>query len=539
MTIADARKSKAQELQDLQQQVQAQQAGLKKELRRRKIVTARGDLIAFAELMKPAPEDPLDSDLSRYQAAAHHRAIAAALERVERGDTMRLIINCPPRHGKSELATRMLPGYFVGRDPYRNIIIGTYGDDFAEDFGREVREYMQQPEYREIFPGTGLAYGSKAADRLRTVQGGNLFFVGRKGRVTGRGADLILIDDPIKDDEEARSPAVRDKVWNWFTRTISTRLMSVAGRIVIIQTRWHEDDIVGRLRNPENPYYNKVEAAKWQVIDLPALAEDKDPLGRKVGEPLWPQRFTKEYLEGLRTLDPVGFSALYQGRPTPETGDFFKTDYLRTYTPRQLPGTLRYYAASDHAIGVKTRHDFTVLLVVGMDEDENIWVVDCFWKRAKSDEVVEAMIGLMAKYPIQMWWAENGHISKSIGPFLQKRMRERKTFCAIDEVPTVADKRSRAQSIQARMAMGKVFLPVQAPWYAKAKGELLSFDGGTHDDFVDALAHIGMGLAKQFKARKPRPVATGEVQVGTLAWVKQDAARVARRKLLVQSAGGF
>lgn len=508
------------------------------ELRKEKIALARRQLIPFAELMMPDPTDPMNPELSRYQAAKHHRAIAAALEEVEKGNWLRLIIDCPPRHGKSQLATRFLPPWFIGRDPYRNIIVATYGDDFAEDFGREVREYMQSDVYREIFPNVQLAYGSRAADRLKTSAGGNLFFVGRKGRTTGRGADLILIDDPIKDDEEARSPTVRDKVWNWFLRTVSTRLMTVSGRIVIIMTRWHEDDPVGRLTDPNNPYYNAKEAAKWRIVHLPALAEEDDPLGRKPGEALWPERFTREYLEAMRSLDPVGFSALYQGRPTPEQGDFFKAEYIRTYQPRELPQNLRYYAASDHAVGDKQRHDFTVLLVVGVDEQDQIWLIDCWWNRAQTDVVAEAMIDFMQKYPIQMWWAESGHISKSIGPFLRKRMKERKVFCAIDEQPANVDKRVRAQSIQGRMAMGMVLFPRFAPWFAKAKSELLSFDGGTHDDFVDALSHIGMGLSKQFKAKKPKP-RSQEAPIGTLAWVKQASEAERRRKILVMSSGGF
>lgn len=526
---------------ELQQQwavYQALHGQVKAQLRQQKISQARSSLIAFAELLMPDPDDPTDSERSRYKAARHHQAIAAALEEVEKGHWMRLIVNCPPRHGKSLLSTVNLPAWFVGRDPYRNLIVGTYGDDFAEDFGRQVREIMSSPVYAEVFPSAKLAYGSKAADRLKTDVGGNAFFVGRKGRVTGRGGDLLLIDDPLKDDEEARSPTIRDKVWYWFTRTLSTRLMSVSGRIVLIQTRWHEDDLVGRLLDPENPYYSAEEAKKWRVIDLPALAEEGDPLGRKPGEALWPERFPAEHLEGMRTLDPVGFSALYQGRPSPETGDFFQAGYIRPYQARDLPKNLRYYAASDHAVGVKQRNNFTVLLVVGVDEDDNIWLVDCWWQKAKADVVVEAMIDFMDRYPLQMWWAEEGHISKSIGPFLRKRMKERKSYCAIDEVTPSMDKRVRAQSIQARMAMGKVLFPRQAHWYAKARSELLSFDGGTQDDFVDALAHIGMGLAKQFKAHKKAPVLEG-IKVGTLAWVKEAHNREQRRRSFAIASGGF
>lgn len=533
-----ARTLTREEYEEALRQISVYEASLLKQERALKVAQAREQLIPFAQLMKPDPLDPLNPNLSRYDAAKHHRAIAAALEEVEAGNWLRVIINCPPRHGKSELASRLLPAWFMGRDPYRSIILGTYGEDFALDFGREVREYMQSDVYREIFPHVRLAYGSKAAERLKTKEGGQAVFVGRGGSLTGRGADLLIIDDPIKDDKEARSATIRDQLWTWFTRVALTRLMTAAGRVVIIQTRWHEDDLVGRLLDPNNPHYNAEEAKKWKVIDLPALAGDNDPLGRAPGEPLWPQRISKQHLHSMRAIDPVGFSALYQGRPTPETGDFFQAEYIKTYSPQMLPSELRYYAASDHAVGTTQRNDYTCLVVVGVDKDDVIWLVDCWWRRAKSDAVVEAMLQMMKTYPIQMWWAERGHISKSIGPFLHRRMREEKVYCAISEQTPVQDKRTRAQSIQARMAMGMVMFPKFAPWFAKAKSELLSFDGGVHDDFVDAIAHIGMGLAGMVRA-KPKKTPPKEYPVGTLGWLKQQAEVERRRKQLASATGGF
>ena len=499
---------------------------------------ARSDLIRFTELTMPVPDDPFDWRKSRYQAMKHHRAIAAALEEVEKGHWLRVIVNAPPRHGKSELADRRFIPYFVGRDPYRSVIMGTYNEEFARDFGGEVREVMQSPEYREIFPACELAHGSKASDRLRTTAGGQMVFVGRGGSLTGRGADLLLIDDPIKDDKEAQSPTIRDQLWRWFTRVAGTRLMTGAGRIVIIQTRWHEDDLVGRLTDPLNPCYSQREAGKWRVIDLPALALDDDPLGREKGEPLWPERFDKEYLESIRELDSAGFSALYQGRPSPEEGDFFKKDYIRTYQPGQLPTSLRYYAASDHAVGTDETHDYTCIVIAGVDEDDNIWIVDAWWRRAITTTVVDAMLQMMRQYPIQMWWAERGHISKSIGPFLRKRMLEEKEFCAIDEQTPVGDKRTRAQSIQGRMAMGKVVFPEKAPWFQQAKSEMLKFDAGTHDDFVDAIAHLGMGLAKQLKARSPLTLKSAP-RPGTLGHLKWETRYREQRQRMARSAAGF
>jgi predicted phage terminase large subunit-like protein len=365
-----------------------------------------------------------------------------------------------------------------------------------------------------------------------------MVFVGRGGSLTGRGADLLLIDDPIKDDKEAQSPTIRDQLWNWFTRVAATRLMTGAGRIAIIQTRWHEDDLVGRLTDPLNPCYSAREARKWKIVDLPALAVEDDPLGRPPGEPLWPERFDREYLESMRELDPKGFSALYQGRPAPEDGDFFRKEYVRTYQPGQLPKALRYYAASDHAVGTEDQHDYTCIVVAGVDESDNIWIVDTWWQRAVTTTVVDAMLMFMQRYPIQTWWAERGHISKSIGPFLRKRMLEEKTYCAIDEQTPVGDKRTRAQSIQGRMAMGKVLFPEKAPWFIRAKDEMLKFDAGVHDDFVDAIAHLGMGLSKQLRARAPVTLRQPPRE-GTFAYLKFQTAEKERRTRLLKAAAGF
>lgn len=496
---------------------------------------ARNEIIPFVELMMPTPDEPENPEKSRYEAKRHHRAIAAALEEVEAGRILRLIINCPPRHGKSQLSSRVFPAWFVGRDPYRSVALATYNDTFAQDFGREVREIMLSSEYRAVFPDCRLMQGSKASDRLATTRGGRLHFVGAGGSLTGRGADVIIIDDPIKDAEEAASATIRDKRWDWFTKVVLTRLLSSVGRIVIIQTRWHEDDLVGRLTNPESPYYSEDEARKWKVIDLPALALHDDPLGRAVEEPLWPERFTFDFLDAFRRIDPKGFSALYQGRPSPEEGDEFKASYIRAYLPKDLPKNLRYYAASDHAVSQKQHKDPTVLLIAGVDERDNVWIIDVWWKREPTDKVVEQMLWMMKKYKPQMWWAEEGHISKAFGPFLRKRMRKERVMCAIDERTPVKDKRTRAQAIKGWMALGKVYFPRLAPWYAAARSELLKFPDGAHDDFVDALAHLGMGLETQWQPGKPR-VAKGEYAIGTLGWLKQQSAmtdREAKRQQIV------
>jgi len=457
---------------------------------------SRDDLITFARFVMPDPNDVENVHRSRYLPAKHHRAIAAALEEVEKGNYRRLIIVCPPRHGKSELASKKFIPFYVGRNPSHSVIFGSYNQRFAEDTGAKVRDVMLSTPYRQIFPEVTLRTDSKAKDRLETTQDGMMAFVGRGGSITGRGGHLLLLDDPIKDRKEANSKIIRDQVWDWFTQVMATRLMDKDGRIVIIQTRWHEDDLIGRLTDPSNSYSTPEERAQWKIIDLPALALENDPLGRKVGEPLWPDRFDESFFENQRRLDPYAFSCIYQGRPTITGGTFFQHEWLQTYKPDELPAELRVYVGSDHAVALRQANDSTCLIPVGVDERDNIFVLpDVYWRKSDAFTVVEKMLDIIRKRKPIVWWAERTHISKSIGPFLRKRMNETQTYCAIYEVTPVADKQTRAQAIQARMSMGKVFFPAYAPWWPEARDQLLKFPNAQHDDFVDALAYIGLGLA--------------------------------------------
>lgn len=499
---------------------------------------AKNSLIAFTEFTMPGIEHPDNPDESRYDAQYFHRALAAALEEVEAGRILRLIVTFPPRHGKSELTSRRFPAWLVGRDPYRHVMFATYNQPFAEDYGRAVRAIIQSPQYKVAFPGTTLAKGSAAADRLVTEEGGMLAFVGRGGSSTGRGADFLIIDDPLKDREEANSATTRESLWDWYNDTMSSRLMSDTGAIVIIQTRWHEDDLVGRLIDPTNPKYNAEEAETWKVINIPAIAGEDDALSREPGAALWPEKFGLPYLESFRRRNPVGFSALYQQEPTPAEGDFFKVEMLAPYRQTDLPKNLRIYAASDHAVGTLQTNDYTCLLIVGVDEFSNIWLLDCWWKREKTDKVVDAMIDMMRRWKPLVWWAESGHISKSIGPFLFKRMHEEKVYTQIREQVPAQDKVTRAQAIAGRASMGMVRFPTHLAWCERARQECLKFPGGRNDDFVDALAHIGMGLARMVRA----PVETEKKnapKIGTMGWVKAAGKIAADRKKLTLSLGGM
>lgn len=503
-------------------------------------MNARDAIIPFTRLMMPDPNNPDDPEFSRYDPQHFHALLAEALEKVERGELPRLIIVMPPRHGKSQLASWSFGAWYMGRNPYNHIILASYNEELADESGSKVREYMLSPMYRQVFPDCHLRKGSKAVDRLQTVEGGIAAFTGTLGTVTGRGGDVLIVDDPLKGSEEADSPTRRDKIWRWFTQDLMSRQMTDMGSVIIIMTRWHEDDIIGRLTDPTNPHYSKEEAAGWKILHLTGLAEDKDALGRKKGEALWPARISAKHMEGMRRLNPRGFNANYQGRPTPEEGTFFMRDWIKPYKLSDLPKSLRIYCASDHAVGQKQENDKTCLMAAGVDEEDTIWVLpDLFWARAGTETVVERMIDMMDLHHPQVWWGENDHIFKSFGPFLFKRMQERKVYCAVEAVSAAKDKRQRAQAIRGRMAMGKVRFPTFAPWWSEALDELLKFDRAAHDDFVDPLAHLGMGIGRLVRASKIPDPRAKEPRSGTIQWIKWAANENKERSRRMKISGGF
>lgn len=509
-------------------------------LRERQMVAlkARDDLLVYTKFTMPHPDAPDDVSRSLYEDEQFHRLVAKALQDWESGKTPQLIFVMPPRHGKTEMATKRLAAWVSGRHPDWDLAVASYSDTMAADFGADTRAILTSSQHRQVFPDYRLRRGGSAKDNIQTERGGRLVFVGRGGALTGRGMNAGMGDDLFKDHAEASSQTIRDQAWNWFVKVFMTRRMGLK-LVLLTMTRWHSDDIIGRLTDPENQHYNAEEAKKWKIIRLPALAEEDDPLGRKPGEALWPARYDADFLESQRRMDPLGFEALYQQNPTVADGTLFQRENIRYYEPKDLPDELRFYCASDHAVATEQRNDPSCLIKVGVDRYDNVYILDCYWRRAKTDVVVEAMLDMGAGGNMRplIWWAERGHISKSIGPFLRKRMSETGRYINVVEVTPVGDKAQRAQSIAARVAMGKVLFPKASWWTEKAINELMAFPNGTHDDFVDALAYIGLGLPRQVKASAP-PKASSAPRFGTIEWVKY-AEKWKKDEQERRAAGGF
>jgi predicted phage terminase large subunit-like protein len=439
---------------------------------------ARTSLVAFTEF-----------SFNRYRVAPHHRRIAEALEAVERGDIGRLAIFVPPRHGKSELASRRFPAWFMGRNPEMQFISASYNSELAGDFGREVRNIVASPEFRAVFPAVSLAADSRAQDRWNTAQGGSYVAAGVNTAITGRGADILSIDDPVKDRAEADSQLQRDRTWAWYTSTAYTRLMP-GGRITICQTRWHEDDLAGRLLAAQAKGGDQ-----WHVLELPALDD--------AGEALWPEAYPVEALERIRAaIGSRDWSALYQGRPAPDTGDYFRREWLRPVNTLPPLASLRVYGASDYAV-TADGGDWTVHVVVGMDPDGRLWLLDLWRGQASSEVWVDAFCDLVRQWQPIGWAEEGGQIRAGVGPFLERRLRERGAYIGRKQFPTRGDKAVRAQSIRGRMAMDGLHYRADAAWRSDMESELMAFPAGKHDDQVDALGLVGQLLNLMEAGRVP------------------------------------
>jgi predicted phage terminase large subunit-like protein len=287
-----------------------------------------------------------------------------------------------------------------------------------------------------------------------------------------------------------------DGIEEVFDITVERTENFIANGLVSHNTRWHEDDIVGRISDPSNPSYSEKFAQGFEIISLPAIAEDDDPLGRNPGEPLWPERFGLRYLEEMREANAGSFASLYQCDPTPEEGSYYRAEELHEYTPDQLPERLQIYVVSDHAVATKDINDPTCIVPFGICENGKAWILpSVVWRRLDGMQTVEEMLGVIRNLKPMFWYAEKGHISKALKPFLMKRMEEEGVYCPIIEEQPIGDKLQRATSARARCAQGMIMFPKSAPWWHRAKMEMLKFPNGRFDDFVDCLSMIGIKLA--------------------------------------------
>ena len=409
---------------------------------------------------------------------------------MERGEIDRLMLLVPPRHGKSELASRRFPAWYLGRHPDRQFISASASATLAEDFGRDVRNLISSQEYAQVFPNTVLAEDAQARGRWSTQAGGSYFAVGVGGHVMGRGGNVVLIDDPFGSMSDARSDLVRKETHEWYGGSIYNRLEK-PGAIVIIAHRMHTDDLSGRLLAQQ-----AAGGDRWTVVELQAVSPS--------GEALWAEKFDAPALARIKAnVSPQDWSALYQQQPTAEEGSFFKDAWLRPYVG-DTPKHLSVYGGSDFAV-TSDSGDYTCHIVLGLDHLGRMYLLDLWRRQADPREWTESYCDLVLKWRPAFWALERGQITSGAGPYLDRRSIERKAWIQRELFSTRHDKATRASSIRGRMAQIGLYVPIDAVWLSDLRAELLSFPHGRHDDQVDALGLVGQLLDKFQSAYVPKP----------------------------------
>jgi predicted phage terminase large subunit-like protein len=430
---------------------------------------------------------------------AHHKLICDELQSVAEGRTPNLLLLLPPGSAKSTYADVVFVPWFMAKYPRRNVILGSYASDIARKQGRRARQLIRSRSFATLFPDLELSAASSAADEWMLSNGGEYMAGGLLSGLTGNRAALGILDDPIKGRDAAESQLIRDKTWDAYIDDFCSRLTPGAPQIMIL-TRWHQDDPAGRIL-PENwagesGTFAGRDGRTWKVICLPAICErSDDPLGRKVGETLWPEWFNHEhwapFQKNVRT-----WTSLYQQRPAPEEGTYFQKAWLKSWSER--PEHLSIYGTSDFAVS-EGKGDYTVHRVWGVDTKGDIYRLTGWRGQTASDEWIERLVDLMAIHKPFTWFGEAGVIQKAIEPMLIRRMRERGVFCNMQWLPSIQDKSTRARGFQARASMGAVHLEPDAD-----TAEFLAFPAGKHDDDVDCASLIGRALDELYPASAPK-----------------------------------
>jgi predicted phage terminase large subunit-like protein len=410
------------------------------------------------------------------------------------------MIFMPPRHGKSMLASEYFPAFYLGLHPDHQVITATYSQDLASDFGRKVRNTVVDPEFAALFPEAGLADDSQAATRFSLKAGGVYHALGVGGAATGRGAHLLLIDDPIKGREDAESEIMRQRLKDWYTSVARTRLMP-GGAIVVIQTRWHEDDLAGWLLR-EHAHEG------WEVINLPALAEGDD--GRSEGSALWPECYPVEALQSIRmAIGERDWACLYQQRPMAAAGGIFKRSDWQYFnpidaTPKGLVSALKCFRviqAWDTAFKTNEGNDYSACVTIGIS-DSRYYVLDVWRHRVEYPELKRAVVAQFEKWGAHQVRIEDTAAGQSIIQDLRRGTR-----VPISAVKADRDKVTRANAVTPSHEAGLVYIPSGAEWVSDFVDEMSSFPAGVHDDQVDAFVHAMSGSIMLGKApEEPKEV---------------------------------
>jgi predicted phage terminase large subunit-like protein len=437
------------------------------------------DLLAFCKKMDP-----------NYLVGRHHRILANMLMAIERGDKDRICVNMPPRHGKSQLVSIFYPAWFLGRNPDKKVMMVSHTTDLAVDFGRKVRNLISTDAYRAVFPTVSLAIDSKSAGRWNTNMKGEYFACGIGSSIAGRGADLLLVDDPHSEQDVLNGNFdVFERAYEWFTFGARTRLMP-GGRVAIVQTRWHLDDLTGRVTRD---MAKNDKADQYEVVEFPAILDvtQKDPdTGKEkiVQKPLWPEFFDLTALERTKASMPVfQWNAQYQQQPTAEEAALIKREWWQVWERDDAPSCEYIIMSLDAAAEKHNRADFTALTTWGVFFNEetnahNIILLNSIKQRMEFPELKQ-----MAMEAYREWEPDSFIVEKkSAGTALYQEMR-RMGLPVQEYTPHrgSGDKLARLNSVADIVASGICWVP-QTRWAEEVVEEIAGFPFMSHDDLVDS-----------------------------------------------------
>ena len=456
---------------------------------------ATNDLISFSQIIDP-----------RYTPNWHHEVIARKLEearrKVENGINARLILELPPRHGKSEAATIKFPAQTLGIHPDWPVIVSSYSAELAEDFGLKTRDTLSHEHYQAIF-NTTLRPDTQARGRWLTSEGGGYTATGVGGAITGRGFKIGIIDDPFKNREEADSEVIREKVWNWYTSTFYTRQEGVSA-IIVICTRWHLDDLVGRLlRQEKESKANNLPHDDWEVVRFPAIA-DKDEEYRKKNEALWPDKFNLLALEKIKAAIGIyDWSALYQQSPISSENQEFKEDYFKHRSPAEVERLeTRRFITIDTAVSKAASADYTGIVRNFVDKENN-WNLKAYRMKLSPLELMDILFTLYQQDRPEKIGIEKTIYLQAIKPFLDEEQRKRNTFLPIVELEhNQVHKETRIRGLLPRYQSGSIY-HIEGEC-KDLEEELLTFPKAINDDVMDSLAYQ-LQLAEKPDNETPLP----------------------------------
>lgn len=435
---------------------------------------------------------------------AHHELLLSKLQGVENGSVPNLMVLMPPGSAKSTYTDVVFVPWFMSKRSRRNVIVASYAGEIAKKQGRRARQLIQSRSFANLM-GVGLMDDQKAADQWALTNGSEYMAGGLLSGLTGNRAALGIVDDPIRGRDAAESETIRNKTWEAYIDDFCSRLIPGAPQVMIL-TRWHEDDPAGRILpegwDGESGWFNGNDGRKWYVLCLPAIADRKDdPLGRKIGESLWPEWFSLDHWQPFRKF-PRTWSSLYQQKPTAQEGTFFKREWFRRYRKGSEPKSLHRYISSDHAPAGQDNSDYSCVRVWGVDPEGDLYLLDGFRHQETLDKTAdrvignkaEGIVGLIPRHKPFCWFPEDDNNWKSAAGFITRLMRERSTHCRIEPMsPHGSDKPTKAQPFQAMASSGRVWLP-EGPEGDDVLEQYLKFPGGKNDDEVDAAAVIGRAI---------------------------------------------